>query len=106
MVGPAILLLCTNLAMSHKDTRLACQKGFEAALVQTGQDKRIKKYAKRKELEYRQLVGEDAALFFIAFHTIAIKKEFNINLRGFATANSAVLRVNAEETSINLNWRF
>lgn len=101
-----ILLLCTNIATSHKDTRLACQRAFEAGVVHTGHDKKIKKYTRQKEGEYREVIGDEVALFMIAFHTIAIRQQMDVNLRGFATADSAVFRLNKEQLSLNLNWRF
>lgn len=106
MVGPMILLLCTNIATSHKDTRLACQKAFEAGVVHTGHDKKIKNYAKTKEREYKEIIGENAALSLIAIHTIFIKQEISASLYRFAGTQSTVVRFSSTQAAVTLNWRF
>lgn len=106
MVGPAILFLCTKIATSHKETRLACRHAFEASVVHTGHNKKLKKYARTKETEYKEMLGEDASLALISMYTVFIRQEVSASIRGLAYSDSAVVRFNPHSASITLNWRF
>ena len=106
MVGPAILLLCTSIATSDKPTQLACRKAFEAGVVHTGHDKKIKNYAKAREREVKEYVSEEAGIGMMVIYTAFIRKEADFQVYKFAGTQSTVIRIKPEGIDITLNWRF
>jgi hypothetical protein len=106
MISSSILLLCSSLATSDPEARLACRHAFEAGVSQSGQSKAIQKYTKAKEGEVKEVLGEDVILFGASIYTILIKQELVGNLRGFASTESAAIRIRQDQASLNLNWRF